>query len=602
MPFIPALLAIALVAAPADGGDRASVARGQDRFDRVESVEELRTLEAEVERVVREVRPAVVLLRTQGGGEGPSSGTGVVISADGLVATCGHVGGRSGRRVEAVLPDGTVLRGRALGQANDGPLDCGLLQLDTQGRMLDAVPLGTSSGLAQGDWLVALGYTQGPPDEQRPALVRVGRVLHASPREVLFDAPIDAGDSGGPSFNLRGEVVALNARCGHQPWENAATPVDRLRERIWEFRDGHDETAMVLPFTRSDEPVRTRFVSGTSPDGRLAVQRSAPLRPVADAALRSMFRVMRNGGAVAVATRIDDAGHAVAKASLLPDRSVGAAVALQDAAGVDATAYVVGIDPRLDLAVLAIDGGPATGVELAWNGAVEPGAVLLSPRFGPNGPALGFAAIEERESDREPWGGPYLGVRSEPLEPADARELGLKVGLRVDEVVPGSAAAEAGVRVGDVIASIDGRPLGGRTALRRAILQREIGDRVELGIIREGERLQVAATLARREDAPGARPARRGNTTTPISEVSTGFGRVLAHDANVWPEQVGGPVLDLDGHVVGINIARFDRTATHALPAATVRDAVRRLLQRREFTPPAGVPAAKGSLPNAEAP
>ena len=602
MPFIPALLAIALVAAPADGGDRASVARGQDRFDRVDSVEELRTLEAEVERVVREVRPAVVLLRTQGGGEGPSSGTGVVISADGLVATCGHVGGRSGRRVEAVLPDGTVLRGRALGQANDGPLDCGLLQLDTQGRMLDAVPLGTSSGLAQGDWLVALGYTQGPPDEQRPALVRVGRVLHASPREVLFDAPIDAGDSGGPSFNLRGEVVALNARCGHQPWENAATPVDRLRERIWEFRDGHDETAMVLPFTRSDEPVRTRFVSGTSPDGRLAVQRSAPLRPVADAALRSMFRVMRNGGAVAVATRIDDAGHAVAKASLLPDRSVGAAVALQDAAGVDATAYVVGIDPRLDLAVLAIDGGPATGVELAWNGAVEPGAVLLSPRFGPNGPALGFAAIEERESDREPWGGPYLGVRSEPLEPADARELGLKVGLRVDEVVPGSAAAEAGVRVGDVIASIDGRPLGGRTALRRAILQREIGDRVELGIIREGERLQVAATLARREDAPGARPARRGNTTTPISEVSTGFGRVLAHDANVWPEQVGGPVLDLDGHVVGINIARFDRTATHALPAATVRDAVRRLLQRREFTPPAGVPAAKGSLPNAEAP
>ncbi len=602
MPLIPALLAIALVAAPADGGDRASMVRGQDRFDRVESVEELRALEAEVERVVREVRPSVVLLRTQGGGDGPSSGTGVVISADGLVATCGHVGGRSGRRVEAVLSDGTVLRGRALGQANDGPLDCGLLQLDTQGRMLDAVPLGTSGGLAQGDWLVALGYTQGPPEEQRPALVRVGRVLHASPSEVLFDAPIDAGDSGGPSFNLRGEVVALNARCGHQPWENAATPVDRLRERIWEFRAGHDETAMVLPFTSSDEPVRTRFVTGTSPDGRLAVQRSTPLRPVADAALRSMYRVMRGGGAVAVATRIDDAGHAVAKASLLADRAVGAAVALQDAAGADVAARVLGVDPRLDLALLAVEGDPVPGIDLGWNGAVEPGAVLLSPRFGPNGPALGFAAIEERESDREPWGGPYLGVRSEPLEPAEARELDLKVGLRVDEVVPGSAASEAGVRVGDVIASIDGRPLGGRTALRRAILQREVGDRVELGVVRGGERLQVVATLARREDMPGARPMRRGNTTTPISGVSTGFGRVLAHDANVWPEQVGGPLLDLDGHVLGINIARFDRTATHALPSATVRDAVHRLLQRRELTTPAGVPAGTRSPPNAEAP
>lgn len=602
MPLIPALLAIALVSAPADGGDRASAARGQDGFDRVESVEELRSLEAEVERVVREVRPAVVLLRTQGGGEGPSSGTGVVISADGLVATCGHVAGGSGRRIEAVLPDGTVLRGRALGQANDGALDCGLLQLDTQGRMLDAVPLGTSGGLAPGDWLVALGYTQGPPDEQRPALVRVGRVLHAGPREVLFDAPIDAGDSGGPSFNLRGEVVALNARCGHQPWENAATPVDRLRERMWEFRDGHDEASMVLPFTRTDEPVRTRFVAGTSPDGRLAVQRGAPLRPIAEPALRSMCRVMRDGAAVAVATRVDDAGHAVAKASLLADRSVGAPVRLQDVSGADLSASVVAIDPRLDLALIAIGGDAAPGVDLSWSGAVEPGEVLLSPRFGPNGPALGFAAIEERESDRDPWGGPYLGVRSEPLEPADARELGLKVGLRVDEVVAGSAAAQAGVRVGDVIASIDGRPLGGRTALRRAILQREVGDRVELGIVREGGRLQVTATLARREDAPGARPTRRGNTTTPISEVSTGFGRVLAHDANVWPEQVGGPVLDLDGHVVGINVARFDRTATHALPAAAVRDAVRRMLQRRELTPPAGVPAGKRSPPNAEAP
>jgi S1-C subfamily serine protease len=371
---------------------------------------------------------------------------------------------------------------------------------------------------------------------------------------------------------------------------------------VWEFRDGHDEEAMVLPFTRSDEPVRTRFVAGTSSDGRLAVQRSTPLRSVADAAMPSMYRVMRNGSAVAVATRVDGAGHAVAKASLLPDRTVGAAVELQGADGASLGARVVAVDPRLDLAVLAVDGDPAGGVDLGWSGAVEPGEVLLSPRFGPNGPALGFAAIEERESDRDPRGGPYLGVRSEPLEPAAAKELGLKVGLRVDEVVPGSAAAEAGVRVGDVIATIDGRSLGGRTALRRAILEREVGDHVQLGIVRDGERLQVDATLARRDDGRGGRPTRRGNTTTPISEVSTGFGRVIAHDANVWPEQMGGPVLDLDGHVVGINIARFDRTATHALPASVVREALRRMLQRRELTPAAGVPAAKRSLPNAEAP
>jgi serine protease Do len=68
---------------------------------------------------------------------------------------------------------------------------------------------------------------------------------------------------------------------------------------------------------------------------------------------------------------------------------------------------------------------------------------------------------------------------------------------------------------------------------------------------------------------------------TPISEVSTGFGDVLAHDAIVWPEQCGGPVVDLDGHVVGLNIARFDRTATHALEAKAVAKAAEAIIAGR---------------------
>lgn len=184
MIIAPVILAAALLgnAGARSGGD----VRGQDPFDRVETVEDLALLESELVARASQVLPTVVNLRL-GGRMGGATGTGVIISPDGLVATCGHVGVRAGRRVQALLSDGTVLRGTTLGQANLGKLDCGLVQLDTEGKDLPSAPLGRSADLATGDWLVVMGYTQGPPSEPRPALVRVGRVTKSSPEEVLFD-------------------------------------------------------------------------------------------------------------------------------------------------------------------------------------------------------------------------------------------------------------------------------------------------------------------------------------------------------------------------------------------------------------------------------
>src|SRR5690606_15227199 len=50
----------------------------------------------------------------------------------------------------------------------------------------------------------------------------------------------------------------------------------------------------------------------------------------------------------------------------------------------------------------------------------------------------------------------------------------------------------------------------------------------------------------------------------------TGFESVLQHDTFLLPEHCGGPLCDLDGHVVGINIARAERIASYALPAAAI--------------------------------
>jgi serine protease Do len=244
-----------------------------------------------------------------------------------------------------------------------------------------------------------------------------------------------------------------------------------------------------------------------------------------------------------------------------------------------------------------------TGLEappIAWSpGAqVTAGQVLLTPRLGDQPPALGFAAIERRESERDPIAGPYLGVMSEAMTKQEAQDAGVEQGVRIVQVVPGNPADEAGIEVGDVIVAVDGAPVSGRDGLRRRLLERAIGERVGIELVRAGERMRIEAELAPRPDEGGRRRgprgAARGNTVTPISGRSSGFGEVLAHDAIVRPTQCGGPVVDLDGRVVGLNIARFDRTATHALEGVRVEAAVRRMLGKAQSqrTVPASAPEA----------
>jgi serine protease Do len=590
------ILALATLGAPgAVSGDGATIAtervdwKGHDPFDSVETVEDLRRLETQVIALAAALRPTVVNLRLGGRGAA-STGTGVVISSDGLVATCGHVGQRAGRRVTATLADGTVLQGKTLGQANEGALDCGLVQLETEGRTLDCAPLGTSRDAQAGDWLVVLGFTQGPPSEPRPALVRVGRVVRNTPEELLFDAPIDAGDSGGPSFNLRGEVVAVNSRCGRQPWENAATPIDRLRERMWEFRDGIDERLMRSPFGDDDvggDDVRTNFARAASEGTRMEVQRALPFDDVVATARASMVRVMDGKASVAYGTVVDRDGHAVTKRSQLPEGWQDGSVALETVSGEPLTASVVGVDRTLDLAVLRIPSCPVPPIEWRRSGPIAPGQVLLTPRMNRNGPALGFAAIERRESERDWSMTPYLGVRTEPATGEQLRAAGTASGARVEEVVQGTAADDAGLQVGDLILAVDGTSIDGRFGLRRSLGDRAAGDRVTLSVFRDGTAIDVVAELRRRPTAEGG-SATRGNTMTPISAVSTGFGEVFAHDGIVWPEQCGGPVVDLDGNAVGLNVARYDRTATHAIDPKTLMKAVDRVIRDAARTREAG--------------
>ncbi|MFO0873441.1 MAG: trypsin-like peptidase domain-containing protein [Phycisphaerales bacterium] len=651
---------VALVGARAtDVGAVAPAFVGQDRFDELRSVDDLRELEATVVEQIQRLRPSVVALRLEGARGMQSTASAVVIGPDGLLATCGHVGRRPGRAVTAILADGTELSGRTLGQRLERGLDCGLVQLDTKGRSLPAVPIGSTLDLATGDWVIALGYTHGIPDDMRPPLARVGRVLDVRENELFFDAAIDAGDSGGPALNLRGELVGLNARCGRPSWQNVATRIDRLVERMEEMRaevgaeppaaeggavagDGGEDpsiergaparperSARPTPSTRPDQPAnpdrtmrsrpptrpqqstrpeqsigpqapdrpstetdrepvraepadarpdRTGYPDGDGPASRLAAARSLPLAAIVEPVASSMARVIVGDERVAYATVVDSAGVLVTKASQLPGDQP---VTIEFDDGRRHAAREIGRDRASDLALLRIelaDGESLRAVTWAGEIVVQPGEVLLTPRAGDDPPSLGFAAIERRESRRDLIDSPYLGVGTRSADHAELESIGAAQATIVQRVRPGSAAEAAGIEIGDAILAVDGRPVSGPDDLRRMLQQRSVGDAVELEVVHSGDRRSLRVVLGRRGDAEES--MRRGNTATAVSRVSSGLGSLLAHDTITQPDEMGGPVLDLEGRVVGLNIARFDRTATHAIGADRVVEVVGRL--RRE--------------------
>jgi S1-C subfamily serine protease len=168
-----------------------------------------------IERQVEALRPdlvrTTVAIYTRGG-----VGSGVLLTPDGLVLTAAHViAGPDGRREMVVLDDGRRFRATFVGA--DRVSDLGLVQI-VDAHNLPAAPLGDSSTVRRGAWVLATGHPLGR-QEGRPPVLRIGRVLNLTTggwrgrrgSRIATDAPIINGDSGGPLFDLDGHVVGINS-------------------------------------------------------------------------------------------------------------------------------------------------------------------------------------------------------------------------------------------------------------------------------------------------------------------------------------------------------------------------------------------------------
>jgi serine protease Do len=180
------------------------------------SIADLKAIEAWVKVLVPRLSPAVVGVEV-----GAISGSGVIISGDGLVLTAGHVCGGSGRGVRFIFPDGKTAVGKTLGR--DTESDTGLMKITSPGRWQHA-PVGELTQNAIGDWVLALGHPGGF-DPQRSVVVRLGRIIRLAPGVVQTDCPISAGDSGGPLFDMHGRVIAIHSAISTSVAQNFHVPV-----------------------------------------------------------------------------------------------------------------------------------------------------------------------------------------------------------------------------------------------------------------------------------------------------------------------------------------------------------------------------------------
>jgi serine protease Do len=140
---------------------------------------------------------------------GVALGSGFIISADGYVVTNNHVVEHGGKTVTVTLDSGKEVKAKVIG--TDPKTDLALLKM-TEGSDYPYVKFAKSLPRI-GDWVLAIGNPFGLGGTVTAGIVSAeGRDIGSGPYDqfIQIDAPINKGNSGGPTFNLKGEVVGVN--------------------------------------------------------------------------------------------------------------------------------------------------------------------------------------------------------------------------------------------------------------------------------------------------------------------------------------------------------------------------------------------------------
>lgn len=258
-------------------------------------------------------------------------------------------------------------------------------------------------------------------------------------------------------------------------------------------------------------------------------------------------------------------------------------------------ARVVGVDKNTDLAVLKIDAKELPTVPWRDGDAPAVGSWLATPGFANSRPspfpiATGVVSVGPRKIASPPAA---MGVNLDQRE-----DLAL-----VESVRENTPAEQAGVVAGDIIRKVNDKEIKGRIDLVMTIRKLQPGDKVKLLIERDSQELTIEVVLASlaviAQDGLD-RADFQNHLGGELSERRAGFPSALQHDTVLKPSDCGGPVVDLEGKVVGINIARAGRVETFALPVSLIKSVLPDLISGKLDPNPQTEAVAGGTQPVTE--
>jgi serine protease Do len=287
----------------------------------------------------------------------------------------------------------------------------------------------------------------------------------------------------------------------------------------------------------------------------------AAFREVVAGAARSTVRVRRDGKDAALGAVVGADGWILTKASELKGDLV---CRLRD--GRDLPARIMGVQESYDLAMLKIEAKGLTPVAWRESKDVPVGNWLATPAMGDDPVAVGVLSVEKRkvgkiELERPSSSAGFLGIEIDPAKKA----------VTIKRVIPLTAAAKAKLKADDRIVAISDKPITDRRSLFDVLEKKRPGEVVIVRVQRGDEELELKATLGERPPDYLGRSDFQNQLGSKLSYRRTGFPVILQHDTVLRPSDCGGPVVDLDGKVIGINIARAGRTETYAIPAEVVK-------------------------------
>jgi S1-C subfamily serine protease len=309
--------------------------------------------------------------------------------------------------------------------------------------------------------------------------------------------------------------------------------------------------ALALPAT-AQQSLETNF--RTTGDAVLAV-----FEPQREVIQKSSAVIYDGRKEIAYGTVISAEGHILTKASEV--EGVGKIDVRIDKESYK-DAKILMTDPRWDVALLKVEATALTPVVFAPDSKLPRGTWVVVNGVTSRTKRRVMAGIISADArEIPPEGGAVLGVTLKET----------KKGLAVEEVSKDSGAEKAGMKKGDILTAIADKPVKEIEALGKMLSEMKSGTDVKVTLLREGKKTELDVKLSARGDL-FREVSRNDQMSGDFSNRRSGFPRVIQHDILGASLTMGGPVLDLEGRAVGMNIARANRAETFAIPVEELRE------------------------------